>query len=78
MTVKTEEVRDANSCLNRAAPDEWLFVLLARDECAPAAIRAWVEFRILAGLNQRSDKKIHDALGTAERMEEQRRRCRGT
>ena len=29
--IKSSELADSSSCLNRAAPDEYLFVLLGRD-----------------------------------------------
>jgi hypothetical protein len=69
--VKSEELQHSSSCLNRADADEMVFVLLARDICAPVAIRAWVEARIACGKNQRTDGQIIEALQCAERMQEQ-------
>lgn len=76
--IKADEVRDPYSCFNRSAPDEWLFVLLARDQAAPVAIRAWVDERIRLKLNKIDDRQIQDALQTAARMEQQRAIRRGT
>ncbi len=59
---KYDELSDGRSCLNRALPDEWLFVLLGRDRAAPAAVRAWIEERIRLGKNQRDDSQIVEAL----------------
>ena len=58
---KREEMNDPKSCLSRANPDELLFVLLARDKAAPAAVRAWIEERIRLGKNKREDEQIRDA-----------------
>ena len=74
--LKANELSAPFSCINKARDDEMLFVLLARDSCAPVAIRAWVEARILAGLNKRDDLKIIEALQCADAMEIQRQRGR--
>jgi hypothetical protein len=39
--LKREELELPTSCLNKAADDEPIFVLRAKDPCAPAAILAW-------------------------------------
>ena len=39
--MKYEELRNQNSCLNRAAADEPLFVLRANDPVAAQTIRHW-------------------------------------
>lgn len=67
--IKRDEERRADSCFNRALPDEWLFVLLGRDAAAPAAIRAWVQERIRLGKNLPGDAQINEALNVANRME---------
>lgn len=72
MIKERETAPGAVTCLNKALPEEMLFVLLARDVCAPAAIRAWVEARIVAGLNARDDVQIFEALQCAVYMEKQR------
>jgi hypothetical protein len=52
---------DPKSCLNKAREDEWLFVLLGRDESAVVAVRVWIEDRILRGKNRPDDPKIQEA-----------------
>lgn len=68
---KSLELTSVDSCLNRALPEEYIFVMLARDIAAPAAIRAWCEARIVAGKNHRGDAQISEALRLAEKMEAQ-------
>ena len=38
---KQAELEEADSCLNRAAPDEPVFVLRANDPLFPVLVRAW-------------------------------------
>ena len=59
--IKKEEVDVKSSCWNKAKPEEMLFVLLARDESAPVAIRAWIEDRIKTGKNKADDPQIVEA-----------------
>lgn len=70
--IKRDEEKRADSCFNRALPDEWLFVLLGRDAAAPAAIRAWCAERIRLGKNLWGDAQIVEALGAAVEMERAR------
>ena len=65
---KKDEVASLQSCLNRAADDEWVFVLLERDVAAPAAIRAWARERIRRGKNLVGDAQITEALAAAQAM----------
>jgi hypothetical protein len=58
---RQDELADPASCLNRAANQEWLFVLLGRDRSAPVAVRAWIEDRIHRGKNIRTDTQIIEA-----------------
>lgn len=60
------------NCYDKALPDEEMFVLLARDAAAPAAIRAWVDRRIMSGRNEAEDEQIVEALACADRMYAQR------
>lgn len=71
--LKNDEMSDPTSCLNTAAPDELVFVLLGRDEAAPAAIRAWCADRILRGKNAVHDPQIKAAYQCAYDMERARR-----
>jgi hypothetical protein len=67
-----QEKNEPQSCLNKARPEEYIFVLLARDKAAPHAIRQWCSMRILLGLNDLKDEKIQTALHVAEQMERER------
>lgn len=58
---KRDELTDPASCMSRARPDEMTFVLLARDEAAPVAIRAWVAERVRLGKNRPDDAQILEA-----------------
>lgn len=69
---KREEIVVADSCLNRALPQERLFVLLARDLAAPAGIRAWAKERVRLGLSRPDDAQVIDALMDADAMEVER------
>lgn len=62
---KDKECNDPSSCLNKAWPDEMLFVLLGRDPSASATIRFWVAHRISRGLNRPGDAKLVEALACA-------------
>lgn len=68
---KSRELTDPQSCLNRAAPDELLFVLRGRDPAAPSAIRSWAIERLKLGMNHGNDLQICEALECAELMEKQ-------
>lgn len=70
--MKDEELSNPRSCTNRAKLHEWIFVLLARDEAAPGAIRAWVKERLRLGKNKPEDEQIGEALHCAALMEKQR------
>lgn len=47
--IKRSELADPNSCLNKAADDELLFVLIGRDEDMADTIRYWTRRRIRRG-----------------------------
>lgn len=66
--LKREELTDPKSCLNKAADDEMLFVILGRDPAACAAVRAWVNERIRIGKNKKGDPKILEALAWLGRV----------
>jgi hypothetical protein len=70
--IKRDELSEPESCLNKARDNERLFILLARDPAAPAAIRAWVSERIRLGKNTPSDPQLCEALECAARMEVER------
>jgi hypothetical protein len=66
---KMDEISDKNSCFNRAADTEWLFVLLGRDVATPHTIREWVKKRIELGKNRPEDIQIQQALSCANTIE---------
>lgn len=69
--IKSQEVADLNSCLNKSKPDEPLFVLCARDSLAPKAVRNWAAALIQASQHQRTaeaQQKMVDKAAAA--MEE--------
>lgn len=76
--LKSDELTNPKSCLNKAHENERLFVLLARDPAAPVAIRAWVEERIALGKNTREDPQIVEALECAAWMVEERELNQGS
>ena len=48
MAIKTVELEDPNSCINRAAHDEPVFVLRANDENAAPCVAAWARDYIVS------------------------------
>ena len=69
---KNDERLKRESCFNKALPNEWLFVLLARDPAAPVAVRMWCEVRVAMGLNEPDDPQIVEALKWCEEAMVQR------
>ena len=69
--LKKDETTNPQSCLSRSKDDEMIFVLTARDKCAPAAIRFWASQRIITGKNVNSDPQIQEAWHCADEMERQ-------
>jgi len=70
--IKRDEIEDHTSCFNKATDGERLFVLLARDPAAPAAVRAWIAERIRLGKNKPDDDQIREAQECAALMEVER------
>lgn len=66
---KRDELALPNSCLNKARDDEWLFVIIGRDEAAPATIMKWIEERIRLGLNRPGDDQLVDAANVADAIQ---------
>jgi hypothetical protein len=59
--LKRDEESHPGSCLNKAMPDELIFVLLARDPAACHAVSEWAKKRVELGLNGADDLKIRQA-----------------
>jgi hypothetical protein len=70
--IKREELTNPKSCMSRAKDDEMTFVLLARDEAAPYAIREWAKMRVHLGKNTWEDQQIDEALKCAVIMQHSR------
>jgi hypothetical protein len=77
--IKTNELSNPHSCLNRARVDEPLFVLRANDEHAPCLVRAWAKkyrrAKMLengAGMTTTQTIKHVRALALADAMEKWR------
>jgi hypothetical protein len=58
---KSDELADPTSCLNKAADDEPVFVIRAKDVCAVATILAWINYRIESGKNRPGDSEMREA-----------------
>ncbi len=68
--LKHQVLSDPKSCLNRAAPDEPVFVLRARDLAAAQTVRLWAAMAVTC----HEKTKVDEALRVAQRMEEWRAR----
>lgn len=62
---KADNLRNPSSCLNKAAPDEPLFILRAKDPHAAQAVRHWATMS--EGTHE--PEKIAQALDAANRMD---------
>lgn len=64
--LKKHELANPTSCLNKAAPDEPVFVLRAKDPFAAQTVRLWAAM----SEGHHEGDKIHEALKLASEMEE--------
>lgn len=70
--METKANLSPTGCFARALPDEPMMVFLARDPCAPAAIRHWADLRVARGTKgdePEDAENMTDALETAEAFE---------
>jgi len=67
MAIKRDEINDPTSCLNRAADDEPIFVLRAKDKLAAKLVRDWAAEAVLEG--HHDDAKIKAAWRYADAMD---------
>ncbi len=69
---KIDEVEQPTSCFNKAAPEEPLFVLRAKDRLAANMVRAWAATAENSGTHE--PEKIAQARALADQMDEYRKR----
>lgn len=67
MALKRDEIANPNSCLNKAADDEPVFVLRGQDMCAPQHVRDWADHAELRGC---APEKVAEARALANAMEQ--------
>lgn len=60
--IKSLEISDPKSCLNKASNDEPIFVLRAKDPQSIPIVLAWIQKRIEEGHEDVDDPKIRDAF----------------
>ncbi len=68
--IKSDEIAQPNSCLNKAASDEPVFVLRAKDPHAPGAVEHWATNAEATGLHE--PHKIAEARAFANAMRDWR------
>ncbi len=66
MSTKQENLTDPNSCLGKAADDEPIFVLRARDPIAAHIVREWAKLAETYDLHE--SEKISRARDVADAM----------
>lgn len=60
--LKKNELIEPSSCLNKAGPEEPIFVLRAKDPAAPATIRLWAA--MATGIHEPEKLKEADMLAS--------------
>jgi hypothetical protein len=77
MSLKRDEIANPESCLNKAADDEPIFVLRANDPVAASIVRAWAdeyvehkrEYNTDGCLTHKQLSKAQEARGLANQMD---------
>lgn len=77
MSLKRDEIANPESCLNKAADDEPIFVLRSNDPCAAKIVRKWADEYVLEKtlasmdgvLTNRELAKAQEARGLANMMD---------
>jgi len=77
MSLKREELANPNSCLNKAADDEPVFVLRANDPVAAKIVRKWADEYVMEKTLASTDgvlthaqlSKAQEARGLANEMD---------
>jgi len=67
MGLKKEELSNPNSCLNKAADDEPIFVLRANDALSSQLVRDWARKASALGCGP---EKVAEAISLADKMEQ--------
>lgn len=65
--LQKDELANPTSCINKAAPDEPVFVLRGKDLCSAFAVRQWANVAEAGGHHE--PEKIAAARAWADRME---------
>jgi len=66
MATKQRELENRSSAINKAAPDEPVFVLRAQDKLASGLVRIWAG---LAALDGTPPERVREALELAALMD---------
>ena len=61
-------------CYEKAAPDEPMFILLARDKTAPTVVRIWANIRGFYSRKDNDTLKVKEAKLCAKAMERWRKK----
>lgn len=77
MSTKRDELANPNSCLNKAADDEPIFVLRANDPVAAMIVRQWADLYVIEKREYSTDgtlthaqlSKAQEARGLANQMD---------
>ena len=69
--TKAENMKDPQSCLNKAAQDEPVFILRAKDPLAATVVACWAALAMSEGIHEQS--KIDGALDVAKAMRDWRK-----
>jgi len=64
--LKKDELSNPNSCINKAADDEPVFVLRSSDILAPEVVRRWAR---LARSRDVTPAKVEEAFNLADQMD---------
>lgn len=67
--LKRDELANPDSCLNRAADDEMIFVLRSHDVTFSETVRGWVLARMRRGKNEHDDPQLVEAREAARAVE---------
>jgi hypothetical protein len=68
--IKRDELKSPTSCLNKAGPEEPVFVLRAKDALAAQTVRHWATM----AHDEHEPAKLQEALKLADEMDAWRRK----